>query len=140
MTGAPTRRAASICAVSGSMNSETRTRPRRAPAGLGRCALPGPDIEAALGGHFLARFGHQAAILRPHLARDPDHLLGHRHLEIHARLQEPAQHRHVAVLDVAAVLAQMQGDAVGARLLGEQRRVDGIRIVDARRAWRSVAT
>jgi len=31
----------------------------------------------------------------------------------------------VSVLDVAPVLAQMQGDAVGARLLGEQRGVHG---------------
>ena len=41
--------------------------------------------------------------------------------------------RHVAVLDVAAILAQVQRDAVRARLLGEQRGVHGIRIVDAPR-------
>ena len=77
-----------------------------------------------------ARLGHQAAILRLHLAGDADHLVGHRHLEIHAGLQELAQQRHVAVLDVAPILAQMQGDAVGARLLGEQRGVHGIRVID----------
>ena len=41
------------------------------------------------------------------------HLLGHRHLQVHVRLEQAAQHAHVAVLDVAAVLAQVQRDAVG---------------------------
>ena len=34
-----------------------------------------------------------------------------------------AQQLHVALLDVAAILAQMQRDVVGAGLLGEQRRL-----------------
>ena len=132
MTGAPTRRAASICAVSGSMKSDTRT-PAAASAlqASSRRAFLGADIQAALGGHFLARFRYQTTILRPHIPGDADHLRGDGHLEIHARLQEPAQHRHVSILDVAPVLAQVQGDAVGARLLGEQRGVHRIGIIDA---------
>ncbi len=47
-----------------------------------------------------------------------EHLVGDRHLEVHARLQQPAQRAHVALLDVPAVLAQMQRDAVGAGRLG----------------------
>jgi hypothetical protein len=55
-------------------------------------------------------------------------------------LQRRAHVHHVAVLDVAAILAQMQGDAVGARLFGQQRRDTMDRDSGARRAWRSVAT
>ena len=43
------------------------------------------------------------------------------------------------LLDMAAVFAQVHGDAIGAGLLGEQRRVHWIGKV-ARRAWRTVAT
>ena len=64
---------------------------------------------------------------------DPDHLVGHRHLEIHPGLEQLAHQRHIAVLDVAPILAQMQRDAVGARLLRQQRGVDGIGIIDAPR-------
>ena len=81
-----------------------------------------------------ARFGHQAAVLRPHRARDAEHLLGDRHLEIHARLQQRrAVQRDVAVLDVAAILAQMQRDAVGAGLSASERRVHRIGIARAPR-------
>ena len=65
--------------------------------------------------------------------RDADHLVGHRHFEIHAGLQRLAHHRDVAILDVPAILAQMQRDAVGAGLLGEKRRVQRIRIAGAAR-------
>ena len=51
-----------------------------------------------------------------------DHLVGEPHLEIHARLQQRPQRVHVAILDVAAVFAQMQRDVVGAGLLGQQAR------------------
>ena len=108
-------------------------RPRRAPVSLLDPRLLAPHIQPALGGHLLPLLRHQAAILRPHLARNADHLVGHRHLEIHAGLQETPQHPDIGVLDVAPILAQVQRDAVRARLLGEQRRVHGIRLVDAAR-------
>jgi hypothetical protein len=48
-----------------------------------------------------------------------DHLVGGGHLEVELDLGEFAQAAHVAiVLDVAAVLAQMHGDAVGAAEVG----------------------
>ena len=55
------------------------------------------------------------------------------HLEIHACLDQRPQRVHVAVLDVAAVLAQVQRDVVGARLLGQQRGMDRIGIARAAR-------
>ena len=62
-----------------------------------------------------------------------EHLVGEAHLEIHARLQQRPQRVHVAILDVAAVFAQMQRDVVGARLLGQQRGVHRVRIRRAAR-------
>ncbi len=55
------------------------------------------------------------------------------HLEIHACLGGAQQQLHVARLDVPSVLAQMHGDAVGPRLLGDQRGRDRIRITGAAR-------
>ncbi len=55
------------------------------------------------------------------------------HLEIDARLHGAQQQVDVACLDVAPVLAQVHGDAVGARLLCDQRRRDRIGIARAAR-------
>ena len=52
----------------------------------------------------------------------------------------PRSARTSRVLDVAAVLAQVQRDVVGAGLFGEQRGVHRVGIARAARAWRSVAT
>ena len=67
------------------------------------------------------------------MLRDADHFIGHRHFKIHAGLQRFTHHGHVAILDVAAVLAQMQRNAVGAGFFCEQGRVQGIRIAGAAR-------
>ena len=85
-------------------------------------------VETPLGGDLGAVLGDQAAILRAHADGDVHHLVREPHLEIHARLQQRTQRVHVTVLDVAPILAQVQRDVVGARLLGEQRRMHGIRI------------
>ena len=59
---------------------------------------------------------------------DPQHVRGRRHLEIQRLGNLGLQPRHVVVADVAAVLAQMRGDAVGAGLDRGQRRAHRIRI------------
>ena len=51
-----------------------------------------------------------------------------RHLEIETRLQRVHARPHVAILDVPPILAQMDRDAVGAGLLGDQRGEQRIRI------------
>jgi hypothetical protein len=79
------------------------------------------DIEATLGRHFGAFFRHQAAIRGPHFQRDADHLVGRGHFQVQPRLQGVLTHPDIAVLNVPTVLPQMNGDAVGARLLGNQR-------------------
>ena len=86
----------------------------------------GGDVEPPFGGDLLAPLGHQAAVLGAQLRGDTQHLIGHRELEVHARLQQPPEGAHVAILDVTAVLAQMQRDAVGAGALGGERGVHGV--------------
>ena len=100
-------------------------------------ALPG-GIEAAFGGALLAPLGHEAGGVRPGLQRDRHHLVGRRHLEIERLCDLGLQPRHVVVADVAAVLAQMRGDAVGAGLdreLGRAHRIGmppAARVADGR--------
>ncbi len=58
--------------------------------------------------------------------RDGEHLVGRRHLQIERAGQLALEARDVIVGDVAAVLAQVRRDAVGARLDGEVRGAHGI--------------
>ena len=60
-----------------------------------------------------------------------DHRVGHRHLEIHARLCRAQQDLDIARLNVAPVFAEVHGDAVRARLLGEQGGHDRIGVASA---------
>ena len=143
-TRAPMRAAASTCVRSGvdedaGHDAGRRRASRPAPSTRFSCA---DDVEAALGGDLLAALGHQHRHLGPDAAGDADHLVGGRHLEVELDVGELAQPPHVLVLDVAAVLAQVHGDAVGAAqvrldrgphrvgLVGAPRLADGGDVVD----------
>ena len=91
------------------------------------------DVEPALGRQLLAAFRDEARVVGPHAKRKLDHRLGDRHLEIHVDAQAAAQLLDVAFLDVAAVLAQVDGDALGAGRLGGERYLHRIRVVDPAR-------
>ena len=87
--GAPARRAASICAGSGSMNSDTRMprgakrrRRRRRSALLCPQHVEPPSVVISW-----RDSGTRQHILRRVRSGDADHLVGYRHLEIHAGLQ-----------------------------------------------------
>ena len=83
-------------------------------------------IEAAFGGALGAALGHQAGGMRPRPHRDLDHLRRRRHFEIERLVDLGLEPRDVVVADVAAILAQMRGDAVGAGLdreLGRAHRI-----------------
>jgi hypothetical protein len=79
-------------------------------------------VEPALGGDLVAPLGHQHRHLGPQRAGDADHLVGGGHLEVELHLSELAQAAHVLVLDVAPILAQVHGDAVGPAQVGLHRR------------------
>ena len=102
--------------------------------------LPG-DVEPALGGALLAPLRHEAA-RRAALERsgDAEHLLGRRHLEVERQVELGHQPVDVVVGDVAAVLAQVRGDAVGAGGLGDRARPRTGSGWSPPRAFRMVAT
>ena len=91
------------------------------------------DIEPAFGGAFGAPLRHEAGGMRLGLQRDRDHVVGRRHFEIERLGNLGLQPRDVVVADVAAILAQMRGDAVGAGLLGELGRAHRIGMTAAAR-------
>ena len=58
--------------------------------------------------------------------RDGEHLVGGRHLEVERPGQLALEPGDVGIRDVAPVLAQVRGDAVGARLDGQMRGAQGV--------------
>lgn len=56
------------------------------------------------------------------------HLFRHRHLKIHAGIKSLTQNAHITIGDMATVFTQMNGNAVGASLLSDKCRLNGIRI------------
>ena len=94
--------------------------------------LPG-HVQPAFSGHFGALFWHEANIRRLDAASDGRHLGRGGHLQVHARLQGLRHALHVVVLNVATVLAQMQRDAVRARLLRLQCGMERVRVGGAAR-------
>ena len=116
------------------MNSDTRT-PARVQLGdglvqRGSCADTSSPPSVVTSARFSGTRQQSAGRT---LGGDRQHLVGDGHLQIHAGLQQRPQRAHVLVLDVAAVLAQVQRDAVGAGALGEQRRMHRIGIARAAR-------
>ena len=116
ITGAPERTAASIWRGCGA------DKQRNADAGMfelgtdrRQLIVLAGGVEPAFGGALGALFRHQADRVRRGLERDLEHFLGRRHFEIERLVDLGLQPRHVVVADVAAVLAQMRGDAVGSR-------------------------
>ena len=75
-------------------------------------------VEPALGGDLLAAFGHDAAGVRPGADGDGGHLLRCGHLKVERCFDLRHKPSDILVADVAAVLAQMRGNAVGAGLDG----------------------
>jgi hypothetical protein len=87
--------------------------------------LPG-HVETALGRHLLAPLGNERHLKGLKRRRNPEHLLGERHLEIENgadRAREPA---HVVILDVSSIFAQVRGDSIGPGALAQLSRGDRI--------------
>ncbi len=83
---------------------------------IGQQAVMAADhVQPALGGAFGALFRHQTAGVRLDFQGDVEHLLGGGHFEIERRGDGGLEPRHVVVVDMAAIFAQMRGDAIGPR-------------------------
>ncbi len=140
ITGAPSAAAASIWPGSAAMNSETRM-PASRSFGDRRRELRRAGRRRRGRLRWCAparRSGTRQAACGLVLQRDRDHLVGRRHFEIERLGDLGLQPRDVVVADVAAVLAQMRGDAVGAgrdRELGRAHRIGmppAARVADGR--------
>jgi len=79
------------------------------------------DIEPPFGRDLVAPLGHEHYRVGSHMARDEDHLLGGRHLEIEAAANRASQPLHIMILDVPSIFAQVHRDPVGTSEL----RLDG---------------
>ena len=88
----------------------------------------GAHIKASLGRHFFASLGDESCLIRFGLAGDADDFIGDGELQVELRRDGLSQQPQVPVLDVAAVLAKMDRDAVRSRQLGEHCRGDGVRL------------
>lgn len=71
--------------------------------------------------------------MRLGLTGNRQHLFGDCHLQIHTGIQRLAQNANVAVSDVATVFTQVNGNAVGASLFSDKRRLNRIGIRRAAR-------
>ena len=100
---------------------------------IGEVVVLAGGVEPALGGPLLALFRDDAGGMRAVAQRDLEHLLGRRHLQVQRQVELGHQPGDVGVGDVAAVLAQVRGDPVGAGLGGEQAARDRVGMLAAAR-------
>ena len=88
-------------------------------------------VESALSGQLLALLGHEAGVIGPGIFRIGHHRRGHGHFEIELGLYPGAQKLDIAFLNMAPVLAQMDGDAFRAGPFGQKRGFHGVGNINA---------
>src|SRR5690606_1779533 len=115
------------------INEERRTDPRRAQA-LHRLPDPAPlprirEIEPPFRRDLLPALGDQRRRHRPPRQRELQYVARHRELEIHAGPHRGQQEFHVTLLDVPAVLPEMDRDPVSAAEFRKHRRAHRVRLV-----------
>ncbi len=84
------------------------------------------DIEAALGGDLGAAFGDEHGDVGPDRAGKGDDLIDGGELEVQLHLHGLPQAADIVILDMATVLAKMEGDSVGPAQLRLDGGPDGI--------------
>ena len=112
------------------MNSDTSMPACRKRSTIRPTAFSLSDhVQAALGGQLLAAFGHQRGLVGLDFAGNVGDRVHGGHFEIEPVRHDRTQQTHVAVLDVPAILAQMDGDAVGAAQHGQHGGGNGVGFV-----------
>ena len=91
--------------------------------------IPIAQREASFCRDLLSLFGDQRRLKRPSAGREADDFIVGAQLEIQDGAYAARERCDVRVLNVTAVLAQMDGDAVRTRALARRRRLDGVRFV-----------
>jgi len=95
------------------------------------------DVQAALGGDFLATLWHQANMLGGGTLDDVEHLVGNRCLEIQGHGNGLFETHDIFIADVTAVFAQVEGDDVGPALHSQERSRHRVRKTPATRVAQS---
>jgi hypothetical protein len=93
---------------------------------FGHAAGLSGDVESAFGGDFFAFFGDEGDVVGLDAEGDRDHFVGGGHFQIQVVTDGLAQDLDVAVLDVATVFAQVDGDAIGSREFNDRGGGDGV--------------
>ena len=91
------------------------------------------NIEPTLGGDLLAPLGYQGNLVGSEPLGYVEHLFGEGHLQVEDRAYPTGQTAHIFVLYMPAILAEVRGYPVGARILAERGRGYRIRFVGAPR-------
>ena len=99
----------------------------------GKMVVLAGGVEPALGRALLALFGDDAGGVRRMAQRNRQHLVGRRHFEVERQVGRGLDAGEVVIADVAAVFAQMRGDAVSADRRDNLGRADRIRMIAAAR-------
>ena len=106
---------------------------RHADAGVAEARYDGFEalplargIQPTFGRNLLPAFRNEAHGMRPNRQGNRHHVVCGSHFEIDWRGNGPLQARNVLIANVAPVLAQMQGYAIGARAERQPRRPDRI--------------
>lgn len=77
------------------------------------------DVKSAFGGDFFATFGNECGLVREGLECDTGDFVRHGHFEIESEPDGFAKDAYVAILNVSAVLTQVNCDGVSATQFGQ---------------------
>ena len=81
---------------------------------IGQGLVVGNHVETALRRQLLTAFRHQGGFIRFDGAGNVNDGIGRGHFQIQPMRNDPAQEIQIAILNVASILAEVNGDAVGA--------------------------
>ncbi len=94
---------------------------------------PRGDIEPSLGGNLLATFGDESDLMRLDAKGDLHHFVGTGHFEVQHGAHRQGEAVYVLILDVTAILPEMRGDTIGARVFAKDRGRNRVRLRSAPR-------
>ena len=88
-------------------------------------------IQPALCRAFGPAFGHDAGRMRLMTPGNVQHLIGSGHLQVHGKPRLAHERVEICISNMATVFAQMDGNAIAARLLNNLDRAERVRMVAA---------
>ena len=97
--------------------------------GVGHFSARADDIQPALGRHLFAALGHERGLVRRRVAGDLQHVVRAGQLQIDRHGHRLHQHAQIALLNMAAILAQVDRDRVGPAQFGQRRRPNRVGLV-----------